>query len=95
MSKWPDAGREATQHVFSDIQQPVPCAVSANSAVRQKTAIFCVPLASATSRHKNCDCAKMPELPVPETRKTAENCLTAQTALLAHGTELPKPGAVT
>ena len=91
MSKWLDAAKAAAPHLFPDIQPPVPCAVSANSAIRQKTAVFRVPLASATNSPENADCAKIPELPAPETQKTAENCLTAQTALLAHGTEAEKP----
>ena len=92
MSKWLDAARAAAPHLFPDIQRPVPRAVSANSAIRQKTAIFCVPLASATNSPEKSDCAKIPILPAPETQKTAENCLTALMALLAHGTDLPNIG---
>ena len=51
------------------IRLPVPCAVSANSAIRQKTAIFLVPLASGTNSPDKTDCAKIPDLPVPETKK--------------------------
>ena len=55
MSKWLDVARAAAPHLFPDIRRPVPCANSANSAIRQKTAIFCVPLASVPNS---------PEIPI-------------------------------